>query len=462
MYSSKTVLISKYCINSASNWEECTIPMTDLGPSGSINNISFSQVVNVGNPTMYYLDDLSFISSNPQTSQIETTSTQPNRASTEPSPSSTQSNVFINSANGLIGAINNTNTIAIGVGVGVGIFLILIVLSIFIIFFIIRKRKRIENKEEKSNNLELDPNYRSISPPPTRNSIELSTSELLQNQKIENLNSISFNGSINRKDSTWQLNYKEINLEEKIGEGYYSTVFKGSYRSGEVAVKVLSGLTKKDFEIYMNEVTLMCSIRPQSNVVQFLGYCIHNSELLLVTELCAGGSLFKLIYSSSPIEPNQTIRFIKGIASGLHHLHQEGIIHRDLAARNILLTRGMDIKISDFGLSRFVQSDHVEGMKTVADIGPVRWMSPELLSDRLYSFKSDVWSFGVVIYEVVERKLPYENLSLEQVASKVSTNSVSLTLSTKKFPKLENLMKLCLNPNSKQRPELSQICEMLK
>jgi len=210
----------------------------------------------------------------------------------------------------------------------------------------------------------------------------------------------------------------------------------------------------------MNEATLMCSIRPHSNVVQFLGYSSNNSKFLLITEFCAGGSLFKLI-QNRPLRENEIYKFIKGIASGVSHLHREGIIHRDLAARNILLTGGMDVKVSDFGMSRFAEDSYLDGMKTTSLIGPIRWSPPELLNNRLYSFKSDVWAFGVVIYEIVTRKIPYEELNLEQVAIRVCNGTASLKKLPKEFPQLQKLMDMCLQVNPRIRPDFLQICQTL-
>jgi serine/threonine protein kinase len=88
------------------------------------------------------------------------------------------------------------------------------------------------------------------------------------------------------------------------------------------------------------------------------------------------------------------VNLVKGIARGMRHLHRHNIIHRDLAARNILLSSVGEPKISDFGMSRVLQQEN-EG-QTVTNIGPIRWMAPESLANRVYSKKSDVWTFGIV------------------------------------------------------------------
>jgi len=235
--------------------------------------------------------------------------------------------------------------------------------------------------------------------------------------------------STNTATKNWGLKYEELLLGTLIGEGSFGKVYRAQYRSGQVAVKILpSDLTSTQYENFMNEIQLMGSIRPHPNVVQFQGFCIHEKEILLVTELCSGGSLFDMIHSNRLIPKVQVLSVLNGIANGMQHLHLEGIIHRDLAARNVVLTSTMEVKVTDFGMSRFAGNEGKEGIHTYSQVGPLKWMSPELLSDRMYSIKSDVWSFGIVIYEVTFRKVPYGDLTPVQVSIQVAQNKLFLPL----------------------------------
>jgi len=260
---------------------------------------------------------------------------------------------------------------------------------------------------------------------------------------------------------TWTLSYSDIIIGDKIGQGNFGVVYRGQYRSGKVAVKmILQGFSQDQFDDFMNEVNTMGSIRPHSNVVQFQGYCIHKDQVMLVTELCEGGSLYSLISSNMPMNRALVMKIIKGSASGIHHLHKEGIIHRDLAARNILLTASLDPKVSDFGMSRILDNTEDNPQKTEATVGPVKWMSPELLKHRLYSEKSDAWSFGVIIYEVASRKGPYATYSPIQVSIGVATREITLEPSPN-YPELGILQRKCMQYEPKDRPNFTEICGIL-
>jgi len=207
----------------------------------------------------------------------------------------------------------------------------------------------------------------------------------------------------------------------------------------------------------MQEIQLMCKIRPHSNVVQFQGFCEHGGQIFVVTELCKGGSLFTFLHSGAPMDSKMILTILTGIASGVNHLHKQGIIHRDLAARNILLTSSMDVKVSDFGMSKIVNNSDSDSLQTLSTVGPIRWMAPEYIQERLYSTKSDVWSFGVVIYEVTTRKAPYENMTTEQVILHVCTKSQLPLNPSTQYPKLSKLMENCMARDPKNRSNFSDI-----
>jgi len=145
----------------------------------------------------------------------------------------------------------------------------------------------------------------------------------------------------------------------------------------------------------------------------------------------------------------------------MNHLHKQGIIHRDLAARNILLTSGMDVKVSDFGMSKIIEKSDIDSQKTMSTIGPIRWMAPEFMIERQYSTKSDVWSYGVVIYEVTMRKIPYANMTNEKLIALVYNSTQLLLDLPTQYPKLSQLMQNCMDRDPKKRPEFDSICDHL-
>jgi len=173
--------------------------------------------------------------------------------------------------------------------------------------------------------------------------------------------------------------------------------------SSIVAVKQLSrqALTQNEIRDFEREIAVMKNLRPHRNVITLFGYCL--SPLCIVTEYCNSGSLYQLLQDGKLIKEEFMFKIVYGIVAGMNHLHIEGIIHRDLAARNILLNQS-DVKVCDFGMSRLISTEVESSNQTENTVGPLRWMSPESLNERVYSTKTDVYSFGCVIYEILTKQ----------------------------------------------------------
>lgn len=164
------------------------------------------------------------------------------------------------------------------------------------------------------------------------------------------------------------------------------------------------------------------------NVIRFLGAVVKiGYPLCIITEYLPNGDLASYL-KANPYQPEHVLNaFVKGISSGVKYLHTQEIVHRDISARNILLTQDLVPKISDckilknhliiftVGMSRVLERK--ESNFTECNIGPLRWMSPELLLYQLYSYKSDAWSFGAVMVEIYTNNVPYPELSPAQVAA---------------------------------------------
>jgi len=130
-------------------------------------------------------------------------------------------------------------------------------------------------------------------------------------------------------------------------------------------------------------------------------------------------------------------------------LHNNNIVHRDLAARNILLSGTGDPKISDFGMSRLVHDN--KGNTTKADVGPIKWMAPESIKRKEYSKKSDIWTFGVVIWEVVTRQEPYEGEDLMELALSIRDTGRHLQIPDCE-PIFQSIMNQCFKNEPRDRP----------
>jgi serine/threonine protein kinase len=204
---------------------------------------------------------------------------------------------------------------------------------------------------------------------------------------------------------------------------------------------------------------------PPPNVVRIYGVSIDGTQPIIVMEYCAGGSLDKLLYDNEQqISLEVKLRWVYEIAVGMSHLHKFNIVHRDLAARNILLSHSnpnnAQLKISDFGMSRVLQED-IE-FRTKSSFGPVCWMAPESIRSQVYSKQSDVWMFGMVVYEIVARREPHADKSPFNVSKEIRDKFVTPEIPSDCPEKLRQLMQMCWQQDPKQRPSFETICQMFE
>ncbi|XP_064971915.1 receptor-like serine/threonine-protein kinase SD1-8 isoform X2 [Musa acuminata AAA Group] len=201
-----------------------------------------------------------------------------------------------------------------------------------------------------------------------------------------------------------------FSIESKLGEGGFGPVYKGKLEDEqEIAVKRLSKTSVQGLDEFMNEVVLIAKLQHR-NLVRLLGCCIQGKERMLIYEYMPNGSLDSFLFGDKAKGwlLNWTTRYsiIVGIARGLLYLHQDSrlrIIHRDLKASNILLDMHMNPKISDFGMARIFGGDETE-VNTKRVVGTYGYMSPEYAMDGIFSVKSDVFSFGVLVLEIISGK----------------------------------------------------------
>uniref|UniRef100_M1BP22 Receptor-like serine/threonine-protein kinase n=1 Tax=Solanum tuberosum TaxID=4113 RepID=M1BP22_SOLTU len=200
-----------------------------------------------------------------------------------------------------------------------------------------------------------------------------------------------------------------FSFANKIGEGGFGQVYKGVLEGGqEVAVKRLSETSEQGLHEFKNEVKCIAKLQHR-NLVKLLGCCIQGEEKMLVYEYLPNKSLELYIFDeerSALLDWPKRFNIINGIARGLMYLHQDSrlrIIHRDLKASNVLLDIEMNPKISDFGMARSFRGDET-GDNTSRVVGTYGYMSPEYAVEGIFSVKSDVFSFGVLVLEIVSGK----------------------------------------------------------
>ncbi|XP_057764767.1 receptor-like serine/threonine-protein kinase SD1-8 [Salvia miltiorrhiza] len=206
--------------------------------------------------------------------------------------------------------------------------------------------------------------------------------------------------------TTLEIATNKFSDENKLGQGGFGIVYKGVLAEGqEIAVKRLSKTSVQGVDEFKNEVKLIARLQHR-NLVRLLGCCVEMEEKMLVYEYMENKSLDSILFKknkSSMLDWQIRFKIICGIARGLLYLHQDSrfrIIHRDLKASNILLDKDMVPKISDFGMARIFGGDQTEA-NTKKVVGTYGYMSPEYAMDGLFSIKSDVFSFGVLVLEIV-------------------------------------------------------------
>uniref|UniRef100_A0A8C2GK19 non-specific serine/threonine protein kinase n=1 Tax=Cyprinus carpio TaxID=7962 RepID=A0A8C2GK19_CYPCA len=281
---------------------------------------------------------------------------------------------------------------------------------------------------------------------------------------IEPVN-IDVRKTLGRRDSSddWEIPEGQITLGQRIGSGSFGTVYKGKWH-GDVAVKMLNvtAPTPQQLQAFKNEVGVLRKTR-HVNILLFMGYTTK-PQLAIVTQWCEGSSLYHHLHIiETKFEMIKLIDIARQTAQGMDYLHAKSIIHRDLKSNNIFLHEDLTVKIGDFGLatvkSRWSGSHQFEQLS-----GSILWMAPEVirLQDKNpYSFQSDVYAFGIVLYELMSGALPYSNINnRDQIIFMVGRGYLSPDLSKVRSncPKaMKRLMADCLKKKREERPLFPQI-----
>ncbi|XP_038074861.1 tyrosine-protein kinase receptor Tie-1-like [Patiria miniata] len=275
-----------------------------------------------------------------------------------------------------------------------------------------------------------------------------------------------------------EIQWQNLTIEDTVlGKGNFGVVRAGRLQIrgvvSKVAIKTLiREVTTAASENFLAEFKTMARIKPHPNVVGLMGACLHEAILYVALEYLPNGNLRDYLRSTrprqqeamrsddgvSPLTSSNLLTFGIDIARGMNHLSDSGVIHRDLAARNILLGEDLTAKISDFGLSRrediYVQQSHTKV--------PYRWLAIESLTRQVYKSKSDVWSFGIVLWEIATfGATPYPEIQMKSLAERLQEGY--------RMPKPENcadeiydLMMKCWQPRPSQRPSFKEITAALQ
>ncbi|PON78439.1 Serine/threonine protein kinase [Parasponia andersonii] len=329
--------------------------------------------------------------------------------------------------------------------------------------------------------------------------IEMSQSGLRKSLKLFSVFSGSNAAAKDREKNDQELNKEDIHelpqlsfssiaestdnfsFSNKLGEGGFGPVYKGKLLGHEIAVKRLSKSSGQGFEEFKNEVQLISELQHR-NLVKLLGYSIHEEEKILVYEYMANKSLDAFIFDKKRgtlLDWGQRMHIIEGIAQGLLYLHKFSrlrVIHRDLKTSNILLDSNMNPKISDFGMARICHENESQGI-TRRVVGTYGYMSPEYAVHGHFSTKSDVFSYGVILLEIVSgrkntstfeyvnRKLSLLgyawNLWKDDRSRELLDPTLANSCRMKELQLCIEVALLCVQENPEDRPGMSDVISML-
>uniref|UniRef100_A0A673GXZ0 non-specific serine/threonine protein kinase n=1 Tax=Sinocyclocheilus rhinocerous TaxID=307959 RepID=A0A673GXZ0_9TELE len=261
----------------------------------------------------------------------------------------------------------------------------------------------------------------------------------------------------------WEVHSREVSMLKRIGAGSFGTVYKGKWH-GDVAIKILKVTepTPEQLQAFKNEMQVLRKTR-HVNILLFMGF-MTKPNFAIITQWCEGSSLYHHLHvTETKFDTMRRIDVARQTAQGMDYLHAKNIIHRDLKSNNIFLHEGWTVKIGDFGLatvkSRWSGSQQVEQPS-----GSILWMAPEVIrmqDTNPYTFQSDVYGYGVVLYELMSGTLPYSNINnRDQIIFMVGRGYLSPDLSKlySNCPKsMKRLIIDCLKFKRDERPLFPQI-----
>ncbi|XP_008421381.1 fibroblast growth factor receptor 1b isoform X2 [Poecilia reticulata] len=287
-------------------------------------------------------------------------------------------------------------------------------------------------------------------------------------------------------DPGWELPRERLTLGKPLGEGCFGQVVLAEAvgidknkptRLTKVAVKMLKAdATEKDLSDLISEMEMMKMIGKHKNIINLLGACTQGGPLYVVVEYASQGNLREYLRARRPagleywsdlrqaslgsLEMRELVSAAYQVARGMSYLASKKCIHRDLAARNVLVTEDTVMKIADFGLARDIH--HIDYYKkTTNGRLPVKWMAPEALFDRIYTHQSDVWSFGVLLWEIFTLGgSPYPGVPVEELF-KLLKEGHRMEKPSACTQELYLMMRECWHAVPAQRPTFQQLVEDL-
>ncbi|KAH3683227.1 hypothetical protein WICPIJ_005803 [Wickerhamomyces pijperi] len=243
------------------------------------------------------------------------------------------------------------------------------------------------------------------------------------------------------------------NIEEVLGSGTSGTVFKAVNKETgtKFAIKelYLEHREKNDSKTIMNEIKFLKTLR-HDHIICYHGCLVTEESLLILLELCEGGSLGKKCRKLHGLSEDLTKDVVRQVLTGFKYIHSKGIVHHDIKADNLLLTNDGTVKITDFGVS------HHHSLKKISTHGSVNWMAPESILGTSVSTKSDIWSLGATIVELISGSPIYSFLDDIALLHAIATNS-TIPLPSNISPECTDFLKKCFTRQISKRPSATEL-----
>ncbi|KAL6583816.1 Serine/threonine-protein kinase ht1 [Orobanche minor] len=259
----------------------------------------------------------------------------------------------------------------------------------------------------------------------------------------------------------------QLYIGNKFACGRHSRIYRGVYKQRDVAIKLISqpeedgdlaALLEKQF---CSEVSLLFRLK-HPNIISFIAACKKPPVFCIITEYYPGGSLRQYLHQQEPhsLPLTLVLKLALDIARGMQYLHARGVLHRDLKSENLLLDEDMCVKVADFGISCLESQSG--GRSAKGFTGTYRWMAPEMIGERRHTKKVDVYSFGIVLWELFTALTPFDDMTPEQAAFAVCQKNARPPLPSSCPTAFCRLIHRCWSSNPDKRPQFDEIVSMLQ
>lgn len=266
-------------------------------------------------------------------------------------------------------------------------------------------------------------------------------------------------------EEEWSADMSQLFIGNKFATGKHSRIYRWIYKHRDVAIKLISqpqedghlaALLEKQFS---SEVSLLFRLQ-HPNIITFVAACKKPPVFCIITEYLAVGSLRKYLHQQEPysLPLNLVLKLALDIARGMQYLHSLGILHRDLKSENLLLGEDMCVKVADFGISCLEsQCGSAKGFTST-----YRWMAPEMIKEKHHTKKVDIYSFGIVLWELLTALTPFDSMTPEQAAFAVCQKNARPPLPSTCPVAFRHFINRCWSSNPNKRPHFEEIVNILE